>query len=232
MLEHLDTEAVLLLNGLVRNHYWIAKAASGLALNPIARGVPVFVPLIVLWFTPDHVNQRGRMVLGLLAACFATFVSVILQKHLHVDIRPFFNPQLHLYQPNYVDPTVWDRINSFPSDTATLYFALSTVVFLEWRAAGIVAYAWSFITAGVCRAALGFHYPSDIAAGIVLGAGTVYLITQIPRIAGWIQLHLENSVSRKAWIHAALFLLLADAYSQFEGLQGVMRLLTKLGHAG
>lgn len=232
MLEHLDTEVVLYLNALALHHHWFSKAMTGLALNPIARGVPVFVPLIVLWFTPDRIHHRGRMVLGLFAACFATLISVLLQKHLHVDIRPFFDSRLHLYQPNYVDPTVWDRINSFPSDTATLYFALSTVVFLEWRAGGILAYVWSFITAGICRAALGFHYPSDIAAGIVLGAGTVYLINQIPRVAGWIQLRLENTESRKAWIHAALFLLLADAYSQFEGLQGVMRLLTKLGHSG
>lgn len=231
-MEHLDTDVVLFLNGLLRSHYWLAKLVSGLALNPIARGVPVFVPLIVLWFSPDHIAHRGRIVLGLFAACFATLISVLLQKHLHVDIRPFFNPSLHLYQPNHVDETLWDRVNSFPSDTATLYFALSTVVFLEWRAGGTLGYVWSFISAGVCRAALGFHYPSDIFAGILLGAGTVYLICQIPRVAGWIQFHLENTESRKAWIHAALFLLLADAYSQFEGLQGVMRLLTKISHAG
>lgn len=232
MLEHLDTQVVLFLNGLLRTHFWMAKAASGIALNPIARGVPVFAPLIMLWFSPDHIAHRGRMVLGLGAACLATMISVLLQKHLHVDIRPFFNPALHLYQPNHVDLSVWDRINSFPSDTATLYFALSTVVFLEWRWGGLVAYAWSFVTAGICRVALGFHYPSDIIAGIALGILAVYLIVSIPRASAWVQRLLENAEPRKAWIHAALFLLLADAYSQFEGLQGVMRLLTRISHAG
>src|SRR5581483_9262341 len=170
-----DTNIVLWLNGILAHHFWLAKIASGLALNPIARGVPVFVPLIVLWFSPSHITDRGRMVLGLAGACFATLVSVLLQKHLHVDIRPLFNSALHLYQPNRVDLSQWDRINSFPSDTATLYFALSTVIFLEWRLAGALSYVWSFITAGICRAALGFHYPSDIAAGIVLGTAMVLL---------------------------------------------------------
>jgi membrane-associated phospholipid phosphatase len=155
-----------------------------------------------------------------------------LQKHLHVDIRPFFNPALHLYQVNRVDLGQWDRINSFPSDTATLYFGLSTVIFQEWRWGGALAYAWSFLTAAICRAALGFHYPSDIAAGIILGTGTVLLFAGVSPFAAWLQRQLEHFRSHRAWIHAALFLLLADAYSQFEGLQGVMRMLTRIGHAG
>jgi len=228
MLEHLDTASVLALNDLLRSHYWLAKLVNGLALNPIARGVPVFAPLIILWFSPDRLAQRGRIVLGLAGACFATLVSVLLQKHLHVDVRPFFDPHLNLYQLKYENLAEWDRVNSFPSDTATLYFALSMVIFLEWRGAGALAFVWSFITAGICRIALGFHYPEDIVAGIILGMGTVLLFNSVPRLTNWVQHHLEGVTSHKAWIHAALFLLLADAYSQFEGLQGVMRLLNHL----
>ena len=232
MLGQFDTNMVLWLNGMLSSHLWLAKAVSALALNPIARGVPIFVPLVVLWFTPDHIADRGRMALGLAGACFATLVSVLLQKHLHLDVRPFFNPALHLYQVNRVDLGQWDRINSFPSDTATLYFALSTVIFLEWREAGLLAYAWSFVTAAICRIALGFHYPSDVAAGIVLGIATVLLFAAAKTLAARLQWRLDRVGSRRAWVHAALFLLLADAYSQFEGLQGVMRFLTRIGHAG
>lgn len=228
MLNHLDTELLLTLNGLLRTYFWLPKAVSGLALNPIARGVPVFVPLVVLWFSPDHIARRGHMALGLAGVCFGTLLSVLLQKHLHVNIRPTFDPSLHLYRVINLDLSVWDRISSFPSDTATLYFALSTVIFLEWRWGGALAYAWSFITAGICRIALGFHYPSDFAAGIVLGVGTVYLFTSIPLIINWVQYHLELTETRKPWIHAALFLFLADAYSQFQGLQGAMRLLMRI----
>lgn len=228
MLHHLDTELLLTLNGLLRIYFWLPKAVSGLALNPIARGIPVFMPLVVLWFSPDHIARRGHMALGLAGVCFATLISVLLQKHLHLNIRPAFDPSLHLYKVINLDLSVWDRVSSFPSDTATLYFALSTVIFLEWRWGGVLAYAWSFITAGICRIALGFHYPSDFVAGIVLGVGTVYLFTSIPPVTNWVQYHLELTETRKPWIHAALFLFLADAYSQFQGLQGVMRLLMKI----
>ena len=227
MLEHLDTELLLTLNGVLRNQFWL-KAVSGLALNPIARGVPVFVPFVVLWFSPDRITRRGHMALGTAGACFATLISVLLQKHLQVDIRPALDPSVHLYKEIKLDPAVWDRISSFPSDTATLYFALSTVIFLEWRSAGALAYAWSFITTGICRVALGLHYPSDFAGGIILGVGTVYLFTSIPLFANWIQYHLEKTEARKPWIYAALFVVLADAYGQFQGLQGVMRLMTRI----
>lgn len=88
MLNHLDTELLLTLNGLLRTYFWLPKAVSGLALNPIARCVPVFVPLVVLWFSPNHIARRGHMALGLAGVCFATLISVLLQKHLHLNIRP------------------------------------------------------------------------------------------------------------------------------------------------
>src|SRR5690242_11670057 len=131
MLNHLDRELLLAINGVFRAYSWLPEVASGLALNPIARGVPVFVPLVILWFLPDHIARRGQMTLGLLGACFATMISVLLQKYLHVNIRPAFDPSLHLYQAVSLDLSVWDRSSSFPSDTATLFFALSTVIFLE-----------------------------------------------------------------------------------------------------
>ncbi|MGH6828341.1 MAG: phosphatase PAP2 family protein [Rhizomicrobium sp.] len=228
-MEHLNTEIVVYLNGLLRSHFWLAKLASGLALNPIARGVPVFVPLMVLWFSKDHFWHRGRMLVGVAGVCLATLISVLLQKHLHVDIRPFFDPKLHLYLVNREDLSQWGRINSFPSDTATLYFALSTVVFLEWRLGGSLAYGWSFVTAGVCRAALGFHYPTDILAGIALGVGMAWLFVNWHVLAAWVQRQLVRFDSRAAWIHAVFFLFLADAWSLFPGLQGVMRFFTFLG---
>ena len=232
MLDHLDTELLLTLNGLLRSYSWLPRVVSGLALNPIARGIPVFVPLVVLWFSPDRIPRRGYMTLGLAGACFGTLISVLVQKHFHVNTRPAFDPSLHLYKVINLDLSVWDRISSFPSDTATLYFALSTVIFREWRWSGVLAYVWSFITTGLCRIALGFHYPSDFAAGIVLGVGTVYLFTSIPMFTNWVQHQLELTETRKPWIYAALFLLLADAYSQFQGLQGAMRLLIRISRWG
>ena len=228
-MEHFDTAVVLYLNDLLREHLWFAKLVNGLALNPIVRGAPVLIPLMVIWFSRDQLAHRGRLLMGLFGVCIATFLSVFLQKELQVDIRPFFNPQLHLYLVEQHHLSDWGRINSFPSDTATLYFALSTVVFREWRLGGMLAYIWSFVTAGICRAALGFHYPTDILAGIALGIATAYLFGNWQRLVLWVQRHLERADGRTAWVHAALFIFLADAYSLFPGLQGFMRFFTFVG---
>ena len=58
-----------------------------------------------------------------------------------------------------------DRLGSFPSDTATLYFSLVTIVFLKRPLLGSIALLWSWVTVGLVRVAPGWHYPIDIVGG-------------------------------------------------------------------
>jgi undecaprenyl-diphosphatase len=70
--------------------------------------------------------------------------------------------------------------SSFPSDHAVLYFALSTVVFLVSRKAGIFAYCFTFLVVCLPRMYLGLHYPTDILAGELLGIGVACLFARKP----------------------------------------------------
>lgn len=226
MFEQWDAHAVLYLNAILRDHSTLTRIVVGLAMNPIARGGPVIFPLLMIWFSGDYVQKRGRILLGLIGVCVATLAAVFLQTHLNVLVRPILDPKLHLYLigQGWIEG-FGDHINSFPSDTATLVFALSTVVFLEWRLAGAIAYGWAVLTVGICRMALGLHYATDAIAAFILGVGTVYLFMR-PRIAAdFVERLLERSNSWSAWIDAALFLFLADANGQFQGLRGLLRFL-------
>lgn len=69
-----------------------------------------------------------------------------------------------------------DRDPSFPSGHSTLAFATATSLSLQLRRWYYVVplYLWAG-TVAYSRLDLGMHYPSDVAAGMLIGAGSAYL---------------------------------------------------------
>jgi membrane-associated phospholipid phosphatase len=65
---------------------------------------------------------------------------------------------------------------SIPSGHTSMAFATSTSLWLQFRKWYIVipSYLWA-TTVGYSRIYLGVHYPSDVIAGAVVGAGSAYL---------------------------------------------------------
>ena len=66
---------------------------------------------------------------------------------------------------------------SFPSGHASSAFALATLLTLRYPkpAVYIPAFVWAGLV-GYGRMYLGLHYPSDVFAGALLGAGSAYLV--------------------------------------------------------
>jgi undecaprenyl-diphosphatase len=121
------------------------------------------------------------------------------------------------------------RLSSFPSDTASLYFAICMIIFLERKWAGIACALWATLTIGLCRVALGYHYPSDILGGALLGGGLVLLAVKFRPLQDWlvngfVRLNIPANLST-----AFMFVLMADAYGQFFGIMGVIHMLRVLG---
>jgi len=65
---------------------------------------------------------------------------------------------------------------SFPSGHTTLAFATATTIALEYKKWYITVpmFAWA-TSVGYSRMRLGRHYPSDVAAGAIVGIGSGYL---------------------------------------------------------
>jgi membrane-associated phospholipid phosphatase len=229
MVHDLDLHILLYLNSLLPSGGLWHEIFEDIGNNALIRGFPVFVPLLVLWHSNEKPARRSRMLAGFIAACVATLLSVQLQHHVHTHIRPFLDPAIHLQNVDSTRPWTWDHQDSFPSDTASLFFSLAMVVFIENKLAGTVAFLWSLISVGVFRVALGWHYPSDIAGALILGPACVVLFERSHWLAGRLVRLLLRYQSRPYIVQAGVFLFLADAYWLFQGLQGLYQLFQMSG---
>jgi undecaprenyl-diphosphatase len=228
MLESLDHVSVLQLNYFAASNELFYTVISGLQNSPLLKGFPIFFALVWLWFDDGYQKRRGRILAGLFAACLAVVISVWFQYHIHIHTRPFLDETLHikLLEPGIAEG--WNRLGSFPSDTATLYFSLSSIIFLESPVVGSIALLWAFLFAGVFRIMIGYHYPSDILGGLALGLGCVYLFETYTSV--FFDSLIKRFQSREYIINGIFFILLAEAYNVFDSFQRILHGLMKHWH--
>jgi membrane-associated phospholipid phosphatase len=213
-----DRDLLLWLNSFAASHLYVWELAN----NSLFRGFPVFFSLVALWFADDSKERRSRMLAGFLATCVAVGLSLWMQFHLATHTRPFLDPAIPL---NIAEPgwsLDWDRKGSFPSDTATLYFALATVILLENRLVGLFCLLWVAVIIAVPRVIFGWHYPTDIVGSLILGLGCVLLAE------GYLRTLLERTLilfERRMYIvHALVFIFLMEAFETFLSLQKLAKI--------
>jgi membrane-associated phospholipid phosphatase len=224
---NLDQEILLALNSLAGDdtqYIWT------LSTYGLLRGFPVTFPLVALWFAGDDIKRRSRMLAGLLAVCLATVLSFWCQLHLNINIRPLVDPTLPLkiVVPHWASN--WDRAGSFPSDTATLFFGLSTVIFLENRLIGLFCFVWTVTIVALPRIIFGWHYPSDIVGAMILGSGSVFLFEKIPYLRMLFERLLFAFRSHTYLVHALLFAFLTEASNLFLNLEKMGKSFLQIIH--
>ena len=224
MLSQIDHDILLCLNTITINAFF-RPLFYAIGFNPLIRGFPIFFPLAVLWFYDDYDKRRSRMLIGLLTTCLVLFLSRWMQYHVNIHTRPLLDETLSIYNRENISFDTFGRLGSFPSDTATLYFSLVTIIFLERPLLGSMALLWSLVTVGLVRVAVGWHYPSDIVGAMVLGPGCVYLISKIKYVGLLSERLLYIFRSRAYIIHSLFVIFVAEAYNLFPGLSGIVDIL-------
>ena len=120
------------------------------------------------------------------------------------------------------------RTGSFPSDTATLFFALATVILIENRLVGLIGFLWVAAIIAAPRVAFGWHYPSDIIGSLLLGPALVLLFDKIPYPRMLFERLLMLFEGRMYLVHATYFVVLAEASNVFLSLQHVGKAVARM----
>jgi undecaprenyl-diphosphatase len=147
----------------------------------------LFVALLAVLFL---VRGKWRSVNGrhgVVAAGFSALLALGIA-HMIADLwarpRPYLShPDAHLFIAPSHDP-------SFPSDHATAAFAIAVALLLRHRKAGWLALVMAIVLS-IGRVAVGTHYPSDVAAGALIGTAAALILWHpsvrepLHRLAGW-----------------------------------------------
>ena len=138
------------------------------ALNAQYMFVALLAALFVVTGKWRSVNGRHGVVAAGLSALVGLGIAHLLAT-LWARPRPYVaHPDAHLYIASSHDP-------SFPSDHATAAFAIAVALLLRHRKAGVIALVLATVLS-VARVAVGTHYPSDVAAGAVIGAAAALVL--------------------------------------------------------
>ena len=108
---------------------------------------------------------------------FESALSVGISIAISTGIKDIVNrPRPYQTYPDKIHPYSFTDGKSFPSGHTTLAFATATSLALEYKKWYITvrAFAWA-ASVGYSRMALGKHYPTDVAAGALVGIGSGYL---------------------------------------------------------
>ena len=175
-----DFTIVLFLNKFVGKSRLLDGSVELISDTPLLNGCILFVAFLwLIWFRDKREESRIRLLTGGVAAVLAGVLSRISQFFLHFHVRPLYSPDLKLTWPIGVQWGTLGHWNSFPSDHASLGFALATLIWINDRRLGAFALFWAAI-ANSARIYLGYHYPTDILGGAALGIFIVILSQRLP----------------------------------------------------
>lgn len=156
-----------------RDHRWLAHAAN--ALETV--GVVVYAIAVVLLWLATRPGEERRWKIAALAGTVSALLALVVNRVIADAI--WDRPRPYESHPGAYRLTE-SRDPSFPSDHASAAFAIAFgIAFVAPRIGGVFLAAAALIAVG--RVVVGAHYPSDVLAGLVVGAVVAGVVVGLGR---------------------------------------------------
>ena len=226
-IQRIDVGIVEAFNSLVRKSVAFDQIVLMFEQNSLFKtGLVVFL-LCYAWFSSRNQPATRRLVIRtFLAAFLAIVVARVANLALPVRLRPIHDPALQLRLVYGLERETHVGRSSFPSDHAVLLCAVATGLWAISRRYGAMAFAWLLVAVFSARVFTGLHYPSDIAAGGLLGIGIMWLVLSDRRFTPKIVDHLMAAESRStARFYSVAFLVtwqVANLFGEFRNIAWVL----------
>jgi undecaprenyl-diphosphatase len=210
-------------NGLARHSVFFDTLVTMISGDDLLKGGIVVALIWGAWFRPSEDQRENRrfLICGIVACLVAVVIARGLAHAVPFRPRPFTNPALHFQTPYGHSEENLINWSSFPSDHAAVFFALAISIFFAWRAAGILALCYVVVMICLPRLYMGFHHPTDLLAGAVIGLATASLarISCIREAVGEVAEHwLERSA---ASFYGCFFILTFQIATIFESAREI-----------
>lgn len=184
-----DAALLAALNGLAGHSAGADAAMQLVAGNHLFKGVVVMMAFWGLWFANARVGQnvREKLAAVLVVAIAAIFAGRGLALSLPYRPRPMHSGADDFRLPIGMPPGNLEGWSSMPSDHAVMYFALAAGLGLVSVWVGLLAALHAILVISLPRIYLGFHFPSDILVGALVGTAIGLLLT--PPLSRWFVRH-------------------------------------------
>ncbi len=237
----LDLSVFHLVNGWSGN--WALDRIVGFEeASNLFRGGLLLIPYWWFWFAGEG-ERRERRRRVVVAALLGTFAALILARGM-ATMLPFRLRPIHEIGIGFQPPSLpivmnLENWSSFPSDTASLFFALSFGIWRLSRPIGAALMAYSAILICLPRIYLGIHYPSDIVAGALLGIAAAWATIAVMETRdGALGRRIMGPLSalearRPGLFYAAAFAMAFEMATMFDDVRALGRAGVRwLRHAG
>ncbi|MFZ3583853.1 phosphatase PAP2 family protein, partial [Loktanella sp. DJP18] len=173
-----DSYLFELVNSTAQQSEFLDKLVGHIALNNIYKGV---VPMMLFWYLwelrrADLSARRARLAAVLSTAIIAVACGRLLANILPFRLRPMHSETSGARLPIGSEALTLDGWSSFPSDHAVLFFATAVGLWLISRAIGTIAIVHAIIVISLPRIYMGYHWPSDLIFGAVVGSVLALLL--------------------------------------------------------
>jgi undecaprenyl-diphosphatase len=213
------------LNGFAHRSVILDDLVSLLADQPVFKGALLTSVLWLAWFQPDPDQKRRReLVISTLAATVMTLVLAKAIRHLFLPfrLRPVFDAGSGFRLPYDITTEKLWNWSSFPSDTAAMAFVLAGGLFLIRARWGWLAIFYSLLVVCIPRIYLGYHYPSDIVAGALLGLLCAFIMGRDNIRSPLSRRILVLSEYHPGVFYCAFFLLTYEVAAVFENTRQII----------
>jgi len=220
-----DAAVITYVNQFSQHSQTVDKALTFLFDNHLLKGGVLATIIWWAWFRSDeHQSHNRKHIISTLISCVvAIIVARGLALTLPFRLRPLHQEGLNFLPPYGVKLTTLGGWSSFPSDHAVLFTTLSIGLLFVSRKVGTFAVLYTALFICFPRIYLGYHYPTDIIAGAIIGM-TVALLSNVRLVnSKYVQLIENRSYSKPYMFYPLFFLFTYQIADMFASGRSIIR---------